>query len=147
MLKQSLAILSLSFFVAAHASEPLQALDEFHAALTSGDTVTATARLAPGVTIYESGYVERSRDEYAGHHMPADMKYAKLATSRVLKQTERREGNMAVIWSETETRSTNKGKEVTTLGTETALLQKTGDNWVIVHLHWSSRKAVEAKKP
>lgn len=147
MLKQLLIILSVGFLTAAHASEPKQALEAFHAALTSGDTAAATARLAPGVTIYESGYVERSRDEYAGHHMPADMKFAKASTSRVLKQTEQREGNMAVIWSETETLATIKGKDVTTLGTETAVLQKSGDNWVIAHLHWSSRKPVEVKKP
>ena len=139
MLKKLLVILSVGLITVAHANEPVKALEEFHAALSAGDTPTATARLAPGVTIYESGYVERSRDEYAGHHMPADMKYAKTATSRVLKQTERREGNMSVIWSETETRSTTKGKDVTTFGTETAMLQKTGDNWVIVHLHWSSQ--------
>lgn len=147
MLKQLLIVLSVGFFTAAHASEPIQALEEFHAALALGDASAATAHLAPELTIYESGYVERSRDEYAGHHMLGDMKFAKSATSRVLKQTERRDGNMAVIWSETETRSTVKGKDVTSLGTETAVLQKAGDSWVIVHLHWSSRKPVEVKKP
>ena len=147
MLKQLLIFSFVSFLAAAHASEPSQALEEFHAALKAGDTATATARLAPGVTIYESGHVERSRDEYAAHHMPADMKFAKASTNRVLKQTERREGTMSVIWTETETLATIKGKDVTTRGTETAMLQKTGDNWVIVHLHWSSRKPVEVKKP
>jgi len=147
MLKQLLLILFFGFFTVVQASEPKQVLEEFYAALASGDTSAATARLAPELTIYESGYVERSRDEYAGHHMPADMKFAKTSKNRVLKQTERREGNMAVLWTETETRSTTEGKDVTTLGTETAMLQKTGDNWVIVHLHWSSRKPVDAKKP
>lgn len=145
MLKRLFIVLFVGFSAFANASEPNQALDAFHAALAAGDTTTATARLAPGVTIYESGYVERSRDEYAGHHMPEDMKFAKVSTNRVLKKTEHREGNIAVIWSETETRTKSKGKDVVILGTETAMLQRTGDNWVILHLHWSSRKPVEVK--
>ncbi|MBK9574454.1 MAG: nuclear transport factor 2 family protein [Rhodoferax sp.] len=112
----------------------------FHGALASGNQAGATELLAPEVTIYESGYVERSRAEYAGHHLPEDIAFAKTATSKVLQQTERRDGNLAVVWAETETKAMIKGKVVRILGTETTLLQRTGDSWAIVHVHWSSRK-------
>ncbi|MES2069291.1 MAG: nuclear transport factor 2 family protein [Pseudomonadota bacterium] len=122
------------------ANEPKDTLAEFHAALAAGDTAKASGLLAADVTIYESGFVERSRAEYAGHHLPEDIAFAKTSSRSVLQQGERRDGNLALIWQETETRARLKGKEVRILGTETALLQKTGDNWSIVHVHWSSRK-------
>jgi ketosteroid isomerase-like protein len=123
-----------------YASEPKEALAAFHAALAAGDKAKATELLAPDVTIYESGYVERSRAEYAGHHLPEDITFAKTSTRSVLQQGERVEGSLAVIWQETETKARIGGKDVHILGTETALLQKNGDSWSIVHVHWSSRK-------
>ncbi len=122
------------------AKEPAHVISAFHAALASGDAAAANALLAPEITIYESGFVERSRTEYAGHHLPEDIAFAKKSTRRVLQHTERREGNLAVIWEETETLAKLKGKDVKILGTETSLLQKIGESWTIVHVHWSSRK-------
>lgn len=124
----------------AFANEPKETLAAFQVALASGDREKAAELLAPDITIYESGYVERSRAEYAEHHMAGDMALAKTATHKVLRQSERRDGNLSVIWEETETNATVKGKVVRYLGTSTALLQKTGDIWTIVHVHWSSRK-------
>lgn len=117
------------------ASEPKEALADFHAALVAGDKANASEVLADDVTIYESGYVERSRAEYAEHHMPGDMAFAKASKRSVLQQSQRIEGNLAVIWEETETKTRIGGKDVVILGTETALLQKNGDNWKIVHVH------------
>ncbi len=42
---------------------------------------------------------------------------------------------------ETETTGSYKDAEVHVFGLETAVLEKLGDGWQIVHLHWSSRKA------
>lgn len=124
-----------------YASSPQEALSAFHAALTAGDKSTASDLLAPDVAIFESGYIERSRAEYASHHLAGDIDFAKTATRRVLKQTERVQSTMAVIWQETETTGMSKGKPVHVFGTETALLEKKGDSWTITHVHWSSRKA------
>ncbi|UUZ52432.1 hypothetical protein LP419_23420 [Massilia sp. H-1] len=41
----------------------------FHAAIHAGDKERALALMSPDIMIYESGYVERSRDEYASHHL------------------------------------------------------------------------------
>lgn len=122
------------------ASEPKEVLTAFYAALSAGDKAKATELLAPDVTIYESGYVERSRADYAGHHLPEDIAFAKTSTRSVLRQGERIDGNLAVIWEETETKAKVGGKDMRILGTETALLQKLGNTWSIVHVHWSSRK-------
>ncbi|MBK7686879.1 MAG: nuclear transport factor 2 family protein [Rhodocyclaceae bacterium] len=140
--KSLLMALTLSVLsTLSYANEPSEVTTAFHAALVKGDAAAASALLAPDITIYESGYVERSRAEYAGHHLPEDIAFAKKSTRRVLQHTERKDGNLAVIWEETETKATLKGKQVTIFGTETTLLQKTGDAWSIVHVHWSSRKS------
>lgn len=137
-----LTLLALSMMTSfTYASEPKDALAAFYSALASGDKAKATELLAPDVTIYESGYVERSRADYAGHHLPGDMVFAKTSTRTVLRQSQRIDGNLAVIWAETETKAKVKGKDTKIFGTETALLQKIGEDWQIVHVHWSSRKA------
>lgn len=122
------------------ANEPKDVLNAFHAALVSGDKAKVKQVLSPEVTIYEAGYAERSREEYESHHMDGDMKFAKTSTQTVLKHTEKKEGNMAVIWEETETKTKLNGIDVTILGTTTAFLEKNGDTWQITHVHWSSRK-------
>jgi hypothetical protein len=39
------------------------------------------------------------------------------------------------IWQETDTTGTSRGKAIHTFGTETAVLEKKGDAWSIVHVH------------
>ena len=132
-----ISVVSLNAF----AATPLQTVAAFHQALTAGKTEDAKALLSPTIQIFESGYVERSRDEYAGHHLPGDIAFAKSTGQTVLKQTERVEGSIAVVMRETETKGKFKGADVHSFGTETAVLEKQGDRWLIAHVHWSSRKA------
>ncbi len=123
------------------AASPKETLTSFHAALAAGDKLKVAELLSPQVTIYESGFVERSRAEYASHHLADDIAFAKVTTSKVLKQTERVDGTIALLLTETETTGSFQGKAAHSVGTETAVLEKKGDQWQLVHLHWSSRKA------
>lgn len=127
--------------VQAIAVTPLETVAAFHEALSTGKTEAATVLLSPTIQIFESGHVERSRDEYAGHHLPGDIAFAKATSQTVLRQNERVEGNIAVVTRETEIKGTFKGTNVHSFGTETAVLHKQGDKWLITHVHWSSRKA------
>lgn len=122
------------------AATPSETVTAFHAAIHAGDKAKALELLSPDIVIYESGHVERSRDEYANHHLGADMEFAKATKRKVIKHSERIAGNLATVLEETETRGQFKGKPVGSLGVETAVLEKKGDGWVIVHVHWSSRK-------
>lgn len=133
----ALSAFSLPLF----AATPTETVAAFHDALASGKPEQASALLSPSIQIYESGHVERSRDEYAGHHLPADMAFAKATSSKVLKQAEHVDGKLAVVMRETETTGKYKGNSVHLFGTETALLEKQGAQWIITHVHWSSRKA------
>ena len=126
---------------AAPPSTPAETLDAFHAALAAGKTEDASALLADGLLVYEAGHAERSKAEYASHHLPADAAFAAATSTKVLRHAERVEGPMAVVTRETETTGQWKGAPVHSFGTETAVLRRQADGWLIVHLHWSSRKA------
>ena len=145
MKKKTVATLLLTVLfgttASAMAASPKETVEAFHAAIASGDKTRAAGLLSPEVAIYEAGHVERSREEYASHHLGGDIEFAKSAARKVLKQTERIDGNMAVVWEETETTGTVRGKPVHAFGTGTVVLEKKGDAWTIVHVHWSSRKA------
>ena len=124
----------------AFAATPSETVSAFHKAIHAGEKAKALELLSPAIVIYESGHVERSRDEYASHHLGSDMEFAKVTTRTVLKHTERVDGNIALVTEETETKGAFKGKNVHSLGVETAVLEKKDDGWVIAHVHWSSRK-------
>jgi ketosteroid isomerase-like protein len=125
----------------AHAqSGPGNAWDGFHAAIVKADRAAAASVLAADVQIFESGFVEHSRDEYLSHHFEEDAKFAKTVTRKVLKRGEQVAGDMALIMEESETSGNYEGKPIKLIGTETAVLRQHGGNWQIVHIHWSSRK-------
>ena len=119
---------------------PGNAWDKFHQAVASGDRAAAASLLAADVQIFESGFVERTRDEYLTHHFEADAKFAKAVTRKVVKHAEQTGGDMVLLMEETETSGSYEGKPVKLIGTETAVLRLEGGNWRIVHIHWSSRK-------
>ena len=119
---------------------PSNVWDGFHVAIVKADRAAAASALANDVQIYESGFVERSRDEYLSQHFDEDAKFAKTVTRKVVKHEEKLAESMALIMEETETSGSYEGKPVKLIGVETAVLRLNGGNWQIVHIHWSSRK-------
>lgn len=137
-----LSVMLAAFAMQANAApaSPKDSLNAFYAALAAGEKAKALALLAPKVAIYESGYVESSRDEYAQHHLGGDIDFAKTSKRKVIKHSEKIAGDVAIIWEETETTGKAGALPVHSFGTETAVLEKSGDKWLIAHVHWSSRK-------
>lgn len=125
----------------AFAATPAETMDAFQRALAEGKRDAALALLSPRVKIFESGYTENSRDEYAAHHLDSDIDFLRTTSTRLLRHEERRDGATAIVMRETETTGTYQDAEVHLFGLETAVLEQRGDGWQIVHLHWSSRKA------
>jgi len=139
---RSLACLLLALAsLPAIAATPAETMDAFQRALATGKRDAALALLSPKVQIFESGYTEHSRDEYAAHHLDGDIEFLRTTQSRVLRHEERRDGATAIVMRETETTGSYQNAEVHVFGLETAVLEQHGDGWLIVHLHWSSRKA------
>lgn len=120
---------------------PEDVVKSFHAALEHGDRDAALMQLSENVRIFEQGWVEQSRAEYASHHLDSDIGFAKVVKSDVSNVDVSIDGALAVVMSQSTTKGTYDGKPVDNVGLETMVLRKTGDVWKIVHIHWSSRKA------
>lgn len=125
--------------VPATAKAAVATAERFGRVLKAGDMKGVEALLAPDVLILESGGAERSRQEYLSHHAISDAAFLKDAHSQLLRRTARRDGDTVWIGSESELHAKKDGKPLTLLSTETMILRKTGDDWRIVHIHWSSR--------
>lgn len=123
------------------AKEPAAVVDAFFNALKSGDLVKARSLLDPQVRIFESGGAERSVEEYASHHMPADSAFLKSASQEVTTRVADAVGDLAWVASEQRIKGESRGKPIDILSTETMVLHKTADGWRIVHIHWSSQAA------
>lgn len=120
---------------------PTAVVDRFHAALARGDTDAAVALLADDVLIFESGGVERSRAEYAAHHLGADAKFAQAVPRSVTSRSVAVIGDVAWVATEGRTTGTYDGHTVDSVSTETMLLRNGSAGWKIAHIHWSSAKA------
>lgn len=118
---------------------PAETVEALHEAMTRGDEAGVLALLDSAVTIFESGGAELSRNEYASHHLGADMQFSQATERTVVDQQEGTYVDGAWVATRTETRGSFRGKEIDSLGTETMILQRDGQDWRIIHVHWSSR--------
>ncbi len=116
-------------------------VDAFHAALHRGATTAAAALLANDALIFEEGGAERTKAEYAAHHLPADAEFSKLVTTTVTRRAGGAAGTLAWITSEGRMTGTYKGKALDRATTETMVLRRSGGAWKIIHVHWSSAAA------
>ena len=123
------------------ARSPAAVVDAFHAALHRGDTRAAAALLADDVLIFESGEVERSKAEYASHHLGADAEFSAAVPATMTRRAGQANGAIAWIASEGRTTGAFRGKQLDELTTETMVLRRGPTGWKIVQIHWSSTKA------
>jgi ketosteroid isomerase-like protein len=114
-------------------------VDAFHAALRRGDTAAAAALLSDDALIFESGGVERSKAEYAAHHLPADAEFSRAVSSNVTRRAGDSDGPVAWVSTEGRTTGAYKRKPIDLLTAETMILRRAGGQWRIVHVHWSSQ--------
>lgn len=142
-LAATVAFMSASPAFAADAVTPAAVVDAFGAALKAGDAATLEKLLAPDVFIAESGGAERSFAEYAGHHMPADIAFSKAVSTTINDRRVFEGGSLATVVTEAVSKGTWRDKPIHSRLMETMTLQKTGEDWRIVHIHWSSAKIEE----
>jgi ketosteroid isomerase-like protein len=146
-----LAVLMLPLTVVAHGTEKpnatvlfsgetsdaAQAVKTFHTALQQGNAAVARSSLADNVLIIEGSGVERSADEYAGHHMLSDMKFLAAVKGEVIEHHTVVQGDVAYSVSRTKMLGEYKGKVIDYTSKETLVLVKNDQGWRIVHIHWS----------
>lgn len=119
---------------------PAAVVDAFHVALKRGDREAVLALLDPEVRIFEAGGVERSRDEYAAHHLDADIAFVRGVVSTQVQRREQRDGALAWVETETQVGGAVHGQPLGSRGVETMILQQREGRWHIVHIHWSSQR-------
>jgi len=117
---------------------PEAVVDAYSTALKAKDESAIRAMLAPDVIIAEGGGAERSVDEYAGHHMPADMAFTAAVAFSVKKRDVIAKEDLATVISESQVHGTFRGENVHSRMMETMVLRRDDDRWRIVHIHWSS---------
>jgi ketosteroid isomerase-like protein len=133
--------LSVMLFSAGlYADDPGAVLAAFKQAMQADDATAAAELLDINLTVYEQGYVERSRDEYLSGHFHDDAKFTNGTRQEVLNQSSGISGDQAWITTDSRTLGDYRGKKVDSMGTETILLHKVGESWQIHHIHWSSHK-------
>jgi len=118
-------------------TEAGKAIAQFHHALKSGNRKKARSLLADKVTIFEGGRVERSADEYAKHHMLADMKFLAEINTEVLEHQVKVIGDFAYSMSRSKSTGQYQGNDINSEGMESMVLLKEEGKWKIVHIHWS----------
>jgi ketosteroid isomerase-like protein len=127
--------------LAGSSADAAAVVDAFHAALHKGDTRSAADLIADDALIFEAGGAERSKSEYAAHHLAADAEFSKLVEFAITRRTGDSDGALAWIGTEGRTSGTYRGKKIDERTTETMVVRRTGGVWKIVHVHWSSAPA------
>lgn len=123
----------------ADSAQVVAAVEQFHTALTAGDSAAALALLADDVMILESGGTE-TRNEYRSHHLPGDIAFARAVQSERKLIQLRVKGDVAWVSSSSVTRGNFRERAVDSLGAELMVLTQIGDRWLITAIHWSSRR-------
>ena len=136
----------LSVFVVPAMAEDAQdvtaTVAAFHDALGRGQGAAAMKLLAPDAVIIEGGAIE-TRAEYEGHHLAADMEFAKAIPSTRSNVAVQINGDTAWLTSASRTEGTFKDKPVNSRGAELMVLAKTADGWLIRAIHWSSQRVTK----
>lgn len=127
-----------AFDASQYPQTPESVVDAYASALRAGDEAAVRAMLAPDVIIAEGGGAERSVEEYAGHHMPADMAFTAAVDFSLKKRDVIENAGLATVISESQIHGTYKGENVHSRMMETMVLRRDGDRWRIFHIHWSS---------
>jgi ketosteroid isomerase-like protein len=127
--------------VSAAAETAAAAVDAFHAALRRGDTAAASTLLAEDALMFEEGRGERSRAEYAVHHLAADAAFSQALPGVISRRRGDASGDLAWIATEGRTKGSYRGTDVNSVTDETMVLRRVGGAWKIVHIHWSSAQS------
>ena len=114
-------------------------VQQYEAALASGDSARAVSLLADDVIILESGSIE-SRAEDLAHHLGADMKAAQ--GSRGVRTVVRVSvaGDFAYVASKTVNPPSGAPGTTGSEMAELMVLSRSAGAWKISAIHWSSRR-------
>lgn len=118
-------------------AEVTAVVEGFHAALADGDTTTLRSLLADDVRILEGGGIE-TLEEYASHHMGADVAFAQAVPRERGPLHVVVSGVIAWVASTSRAVGTYRDREIDSSGGELMVLSRTDDGtWLIRSISWS----------
>ena len=117
----------------------VETVHRFHALLASGDSAAAVQLLAADLVVLESGGVE-TRAEYLGHHLGADMQFAKAVRSERRVVAFHQEGDVVWVTGTSTSRGEFRDRKIDSRGAELVVLTRSRAGWLIRAIHWSSRR-------
>jgi len=118
-------------------ADPVAAVAAFHQAMKAGDGNAVLALLHEKATILEGGQIE-TKQEYAGHHLGADMEFASQTESEQVSQEKQISGQQATVTTRSHITGRYDGKPVDEAVDESASLIRTDSGWLITHVQWSA---------
>ncbi len=137
-----LNLLSIFPFIVLADTQPLTAVqtaDSLYTGLKLGDTELVRTILDPAVLIFESGGMESSLEEYASHHMGADMTFMANMSREIISRKVLKQDEICVIATQARLFGTYHDKEIDITSDETLVLERKEQGWRVTHIHWSSR--------
>ena len=117
----------------------VETMHRFHTLLASGDSAAAVQLLAPDLVVLESGGVE-TRAEYLGHHLGADIQFAKAVPSERRVVAFHQEGDVVWVTGTSTSRGEFRDRKIDSRGAELVVLTRSGSGWLTRAIHWSSRR-------
>jgi len=146
----SVVLLSTLHHPAAHAQVTVNdaagvvsIVEQFHAALKSGDSSFVMRLISEDAVMLEAGGTE-TRAMYVAEHLPADIEFEMAVPVKRGPVRAAVQGDVAWATCTYEMVGTFKGKPVNSVGTELMVLSKVPDGWRIRAVSWTSR-AIPAK--
>jgi ketosteroid isomerase-like protein len=113
-------------------------VEQFHAALKSGDSSFVMRMISEDAVMMEGGGVE-TRAIYVADHLPADIEFEQAVPVKRSPIRAAVLGDAAWATCTYDMVGTFKGKPVNSIGTELMVLSKVPDGWRVRAISWTSR--------
>ncbi len=114
------------------------AVVRFHEALKAGNADVVREMLVPEARILEGGGIE-TVEEYASHHLPADMAFAAAVEKERGEFQIFQAADIAWVASTSRSTGTYRDREIDSSGAELMVLRNVDGKWRVAAVHWSSR--------
>ncbi|PTU32799.1 nuclear transport factor 2 family protein [Stenotrophobium rhamnosiphilum] len=117
---------------------PADVVEAFHEALRTRNRDAVVSLMSPDAWLFETGFVEASRDDYVKNHLSDDAEFARVTDYKPTRRSVITDGQTAWVLTQAVISGLFGDQDVDLEQTETMILRRTPTSWEIMHLHWSA---------
>ncbi len=117
---------------------PADFADAFHEAMRTRNREKILSMLAPDLVLFETGYMQATREEYIKNGLSDDADFASVMDYRPLSRGVIGSGQHMTVLTKASIKGIFGDQRVDLVQSETMILRRTQTSWEIVHLHWSA---------